>query len=82
VADYLDDKCRLLEQYASDLRKRFEAQKEWDARHPDFRTWDEAKWDFVNEVDPRPSTADVISVERWLMVIEVATAAYKETHNG
>ena len=78
MADDIDDKCRLLEQYARDLRGRLEAQDEWDARYPDFRTWDEAKWHSVNAIDPRPSTADVLTVQRWLAVLEVATAAYKE----
>jgi hypothetical protein len=82
VADDLDNKCQMLDDYCSDLRKRFESQKAWDARYPDFRTWDEAKWDFVNEVDPRSSTADVLTVERWLAVLEVAVAAFRQANRG
>jgi len=82
VTDDLDNKCRMLDEYARGLRSRLEAQKDWDARHPFANEWDEVEWRAINSFDPRPSTADVLTVERWLAVLELTVAAYREADRG
>lgn len=65
-----------LREYADDLYLRFEQQKKWWARHPEYGPDDEIP-DEVFEADPFPSTSDIITSQRFLDLVLVALAAYE-----
>lgn len=70
-----------LREYTDDLSARFAAQREWWARHPEYKPDDDIP-DDVFEADPFPSTSDVITSQRFLDMLIVALAAFEETRRG
>lgn len=87
-----------LSAYHDDLSSRYEARKEWVARHPDYlsdlfqdeagKYYDHGKPSemvFQSSFDPSdlpPSTSDIFTTELMLNIVKVCLEAWEASHRG
>lgn len=72
-----------LNEYANDLRQRFDAQKSWQERNHGINPFNPEQYtDEFHARDPYPLTTDLISAERFLDILTIAIAAYERVFHG